>query len=146
MEKLPKTLIEKDKEFNVTVSKILDKGIIVTIDGTGYTEFIHISKLSDAYVSDINDIISVGDKLTAKGLITRNGAELTLQHLRLRPKSNPRPSDISFKQHVPKVSAPAMSIDDMISNANKTMQEKYGQRLKKTDGRRGSRRGGRGNR
>lgn len=146
MERLPKTLIENDKSYDVTVSKILDKGIIVTINGTGYTEFIHISKLSDAYVSDIAEIVSVGDKLVAKGFIGRNGAELTLQHLKLRPKLDSKPADIGFQQHVPKVSAPAMSIDDMISNANKTMQEKYGQRLKKTDGRRGSRRGGRGNR
>lgn len=78
--------LEVGKEYQVIVKKILVNGIIVQINDTKFTDFIHISKISESFVCDINEYVHVGDTLTAiavKSLTKRNdkhdGLELSLQ-------------------------------------------------------------------
>ena len=137
MTQLPKTLIVQDKEYTVTVLKIIAKGIIVNLSGTDYTEFIHISKLSDIFISNINEFIKVGDTYVAKGMITNGRSELSLQHLKLRPfkeDTNSRPR-VTHSPTYPQKSEPK-SIDDMIMSAELSMKDKYGRKLQKTATRR----------
>lgn len=67
--------LEVGKEYQVIVKKILVNGIIVQINDTKFTDFIHISKISESFVCDINEYVHVGDTLTAiavKNLTKRN--------------------------------------------------------------------------
>lgn len=87
----PSGSLEIGTEYQVIVNKILANGIIVQIKDTKFTDFIHISKISTNFVSNINDYVNVGDILTAiavKSLAKRNdehdGFELSLQHLQLK--------------------------------------------------------------
>lgn len=57
--------LEIGQRYKVTITRILRRGIIVQINGTEFTEFIHISKLSDRFVANISDIVTVGDVIDA---------------------------------------------------------------------------------
>lgn len=105
--------IEVGKLYRVTVVKILHHGIIVQIDNTADTEFIHISKLSHSYISNISDVISVGDVADALCINSGGRVELSLQHTQL-----PGMCTKSQTTHT------TSSIDDMIAAADCVLQEK----------------------
>lgn len=113
--------LEVNKEYTVTVQKILKTGIIATVDGSEDTEYIHISKISKDYVQDIEEYVSIGDVLNAKAIFHKDKPELSLQHLPLKrkqPKSiyiPPTPNNSSNK-----------SLDDMIAAANASLKDKIG--------------------
>lgn len=114
--------IQEGQMYGVTVVKILPKGIIVQIQGTSETEFIHISKLSVKFVSDISKLVQVGDKLEAMCIQGKEKLELSLQHLHLE----------SLYKHVERnklspennTSQQTTSVDDMIAAAERDFKEK----------------------
>ncbi|MCM1226382.1 MAG: S1 RNA-binding domain-containing protein [Clostridium sp.] len=127
MEGIQRIHIREGDIYNVKVVKILTKGIIVLIEDSGTTEFIHISKIADSFISDINDFVSVGDELTAMGIksiddkrVTENNGELSLHHLHLKPKNNISYVDTELITDIAK----EKNLDDMIAAADQCLKEK----------------------
>lgn len=132
--RLPEDMIIDGKIIPVTVVAVTGSGVIVQVDNTEYTAFIHISKIANDYVKDVNDYISIGDKFSAKGIRSGAKPELILSHLDLKPvykKAEPKkeykpkqpiqpaPEQFTSTQHIPK------SLDDMIADANRSYKDKF---------------------
>lgn len=113
--------LQKDKSYEVTVTKILQRGVIVQIDGMEDTEFIHISKLSTKFVSDISKIVNVGDKYTAIAVYNPeySRVELSLKHINHAPHRKSHSTVHSMKSEQRK-----QSLDDMIAAADSVLKEK----------------------
>ncbi len=120
---LPQEMIELGKEYQVAVIKILDRGIVVQLKDTQYTEFIHISKLSTRYVSDIHAYVKVGDEFSALCIQGDGKRELSLKHLQLAPiyenagskkELTEEDSNTKTKSH----------LDEMIAASNLSLMEK----------------------
>ena len=114
--------IQEGQMYEVTVIKILPKGIIVQIKGTSDTEFIHISKLSVKFVSDISKLVHVGDTLEAVCIHGKEKLELSLQHLHLESlckyvERKKLPEEKTTRQQV-------SSLDDMIAAVERDFKEK----------------------
>lgn len=126
--------LEIGKFVDAEVIRIIDKGAVVRLED-GHTELIHLSKISNKFVRDVNDYLSVGDRLKAevvKG--TYKEAELSIKYLDLslkkkeelvneKPVENSNPKK-SYNQ-VKKESFPQMSLDDMIKQSNKQFDDKF---------------------
>lgn len=67
-----------------TVTGVTAYGAFVGLDGGG-TGMIHISKLSDSFVSDINSVIKKGDIVTARVISVDNG-RIALSMVADKPK------------------------------------------------------------
>lgn len=121
----PDGFLDEGKDYTVTVTKILSKGIIVKIKDTEYTDFIHISKISTEFVSNINEYVKVGDILSAR-VIKRNGGisepELSLQHLHLKSLYHTEGSTYDTELAT-KVSS-ERNLEDMIAAANLSLKDK----------------------
>jgi predicted RNA-binding protein with RPS1 domain len=100
----------------VTVNKILERGAVVSINGTDKTAFIHISKISSAYVTNIAEYIDIGQSYDAECLDPEK-PELSLKHLNLRPKFSEPSKDSPDRRR-------EMSLDEMIAKANAAFQDK----------------------
>lgn len=137
---LPEEKIIAGELMPVTVLGIAKTGIIVQVDNTEYTAFIHISKIAKGYVNDINDYVTKGDKFNAMGSTKGKKPELILTHLDLQPKesadipikpdkpaptSQPAPEQYVPEQHIPK------SLDDMIAEADRSYKAKFSNKDKK---------------
>lgn len=114
--------IQEGQVYKVVVTKILPRGIIVQIQGTSDTEFIHISKLSVKFVSDISKLVIVGDKLEAVCIQGKDRLELSLQHLHLESLYK----HVERKQLPPKKSTKqkSTSVEDMIAAVERDFKEK----------------------
>lgn len=97
--------IEPNSEYEVEVIRIVKSGVIVKLEDSS-TELIHISNLSNRFVSKIEDVVSVGDKLKAYGKADRDKCFLTL----VSPNSK-------FEKKV-------KTLDEMISEMEKIHQDK----------------------
>lgn len=121
--RLDKTKIEVGKSYPIQVIHISAKGIICKIVDDNLdvltTGFIHISKIANAFINDINEYVAVGDKFNAVGISTDNGNELSLQHLNLKPKTAAPKAEVYVK---PK------TLDEMIDSANSSFKDKQGKR------------------
>lgn len=115
-------MLELGKSYQVTVVKLLDKGAIVSVPGSKSTEFIHISKLSSAYVSKVSDVVSVGDTIMTKCIENKQ-----LNKLELSPRDFSEQS-LYIVDHNPTRKSTAKSdskkLDSMIQAANKAFHEK----------------------
>lgn len=124
--------LEIGKFVDVEVILIIDKGAVVRLED-GHTELIHLSKVSNKFVRDVNDYLAVGDRLKAevvKG--TYKETELSIKYLDLSPKKkevNQKPIENSNTKksynQTKKESFPQMSLDDMIKNSNKQFDDKF---------------------
>lgn len=126
--------LEIGKFVDVEVIRIIDKGAVVRLDD-GHTELIHLSKISNKFVRDVNDYLSVGDRLKAEVIKgTYKESELSIKYLDLSPKKkeevvDEKPVEIkkpdkSYNQ-VKKEPFPQMSLDDMIKQSNKQFDDKF---------------------
>ena len=124
--------LEIGKFVDVEVIRIIDKGAVVRLED-GHTELIHLSKVSNKFVRDVNDYLAVGDRLKAevvKG--TYKETELSIKYLDLSPKKkevNQKPVENSNLKksynQTKKESFTKMSLDDMIKNSNKQFDDKF---------------------
>ena len=131
---LPLEEIVPGKTLPVTVIGIAKTGIIVQVDNTEYTAFIHVSKIARGYVENIADYISVGERYDAMGYDKGFKPELVLTHLNLKPKHRNSSEQVQKKpvpkkpeipeQYTPKQHTPK-SLDQMIEDANKSFKDKY---------------------
>lgn len=99
--------------YSVTVIKLLARGIVVQLTGTSQQEFIHISKLSEKFVSNVSDAVKIGDTLDAMCVKSGDRVELSLKHLNL----------VKDNQSKHKSSK---SLDEMIASANASLKDKQG--------------------
>lgn len=124
--------LEIGKFVDVEVIRIIDKGAVVRLED-GHTELIHLSKISNKFVRDVNDYLVVGDRLKAEVIKgTYKEAELSIKYLDLSPKKkevNQKPIENSNLKksynQTKKESFPQMSLDDMIKNSNKQFDDKF---------------------
>lgn len=128
--------IEVGNTYTVNIISIRDKGVVVQPEGEQGTEFIHISKISSVYVSDISKFVKVGDTLKAICVSSQvKPAELSLLHLNLRPAAAPHESkgddynhksikQVIRRQHTPPpTSEVPTTLEDMIKKSNSQFQE-----------------------
>lgn len=149
----------------------LDVGAIVEGKVTGTTKFgafveiekgvnglIHISEISDSYVTDVSDFLEKGDLIKAKVLSTDNG-KISLSLKAAGPvspknKSNQKKSDSNMadsnnnndnvkSKEPPKVYRPfkkeePLSFEEMLSRFKKTSEEKMSDIKRNIDNKRGS--------
>ena len=122
--------IEEDTLYSLIVIKLLARGIVVQLDDTGNTEFIHISRISKQFVSNITDYVNIGQSLVAQGVKGRDGMnELSLIHLNLNQQE-------SSKQTIPKVANEPSAdkrLNEMIAAAETTMHDKIGRIQTRTE-------------
>ncbi|KRN25962.1 S1 domain-containing RNA-binding protein [Lacticaseibacillus camelliae] len=64
--------IEVGEKLTGKVTGITNFGAFVDL-GSGTTGLVHISEISDAYVKDIHDVLSVGDEVTVKVMTIKDG-------------------------------------------------------------------------
>lgn len=126
-------------EFNVgdkhrvTVQKILNGGIIVSLDN-GETEFIHKSKISNDFIVNIEDFVSIGDVYTASVIVGKNmPTELTLRednHIGIKAQAKPHANTsksvnlVSKSTYTPAPNKSPATLEEMIANSTKVMQDK----------------------
>ena len=131
--RLDKTKIEVGKSYPIQIIHITAKGIICKIVDDNpdvlTTGFIHISKIANAFINDINEYVAVGDEFNAVGISTDNGNELSLQHLNLKPKyTAPEDKPIMHKKPYEKPRIEPATLDDMIEKANSSFKDKQGKK------------------
>lgn len=116
-------VIKEGALYPIIVTKLLARGIVVQLEDTGKTEFIHISRISKQFVSNITDYVNIGQSFVAQGVKGRDGMnELSLIHLNLNQQE---PS----KQVLPRVvEEPSANkrLDEMIAAAETSMHDKVG--------------------
>lgn len=126
-------------EFNVgdkhkvTVQKILNGGIIVSLDN-GETEFIHKSKISNDFIVNIEDFVSIGDVYTASVIVGKNmPTELTLRednHIGIKAQAKPHTNtsksvNLAAKgTYTPAPNKSPATLEEMIAKSTKVMQDK----------------------
>lgn len=129
-------------KYPVTVVELKDFGAIVELsDAT--TSLIHISKISDCYVRDVADFLSVGMELTAVGVEGKNRpVELSLTHLNLKPlyhttrsrrvlngSRTERPEALPNFNRVHTSASPSKSasrsLEDMIEDSDAVLKDKF---------------------
>ena len=126
-------------EFNVgdkhrvTVQKILNGGIVVSLDN-GETEFIHKSKISNDFIVNIADFVSIGDVYTASVIVGKNmPTELTLRednHIGIKAQAKPHTNtsksvNLATKStYTPAPNKSPATLEEMIANSTKVMQDK----------------------
>lgn len=145
------------QKYEVVVRHIKPKKGIV-VEFVGYegemTEFIHISKISDKFVVNIEDFVTCGEILVAEcveGLA--HPLELSLKHLNLQPRtasksctsgrptvgviSHGRRVASSYQSAIKEVermmSKPSPTLDEMIADSNKVLQDKMKDRKARYD-------------
>ena len=141
--------LEAGKKYDVIVIRAIKSGIIVRLKDDGSTELIHVSNISDRFVKNVEDFVTIGEEYTAECIDGYDGRlQLSLKHLNLKNsrKSNIRTEDInvipapprkqyhrttnrSGKFHMKPVADSTSNLDDMIAACDKVLKDKLsGQR------------------
>ncbi len=125
------------------VTGIKDFGAFVDI-GNGQSGLVHISQISNDYVKDIHDKLSVGDIVTAV-VVGDNHGKIALS---IKQAQSPQPSKAGKKTYhhdkptVKKTSSEGF--DDLLADFMKESQDRLSTLKKNTEGKRGGRGGRRG--
>ena len=128
-------MLELNNHYSVTVVKILERGAVVTISGIdGKTGFIHISNISESFVSNINEYLTVGQTLDAVCTDTEKFS-FSIKHLGLK-RNVPEKAHHDDRKGSPqrRTGQPPefqhdrakkdYSVDDMIARANASLKDK----------------------
>ena len=141
----------------------IEVGQIVTGKITGLTKFgafvelekgtsglVHISEVSDSFVKDIHDVLSVGDTVTVKVLKIADDGKISLSIRKAVTNTQPKEPRKSFhkpsftkKSNTP-TSSKGKDFDSLMSDFLKDSDERLSSLKKNTEGKRGGR-GGRRN-
>lgn len=126
------------EKYKVVAERILERGIVARLED-GTTQFIHISQLSDRFVKNISDVITVGEEYEASCIVSKvKGAELSLRkEEKYTPKKFERPAAQNHEapnrynnwkpaaqqqRYVPKQGTP--DLEQMIKKMNKDFESK----------------------
>lgn len=145
------TEIKIGEKYQVVVIKYLEKGVLVTLADGSYDEslFIHLSKISPKFVTDVSDFVTVGETYEVEvneSSIPGKPFELSLLHLNLQskhpytpraPRRDNPPSLNTSQQHKqypqrrpsdhgkPRSQRPNKSFDDMLKSAEAAYNDKF---------------------
>lgn len=101
--RVPDNYLAEGEIYNLTVTAVKERCLVVMIDGTEYTAIIHISNLSNRFITNISEFADVGTHLRAKAVKRNGNVELSVKDL----ESNQ--SDIQPKQYSRRPSQPTRS-------------------------------------
>lgn len=149
--------VEVGAKVSGKVTGITNFGAFVDL-GEGKTGLVHISEISDAYVKDIHDVLSVGDTVTVKVMTIKDGKiGLSIRKAEDHPQtSENRNSHPAEHQHTSKPhrafngnhggnrgreQAPKSDFDEMMSGYLKESEDRLSSLRKNTEGKRGGRGG-----
>lgn len=123
-------MLELNKKYNVSVLKVLDKGLIVSIENSSDTAFIHISKLSYEYISDINEFAKIGDTFEALCVNGLGKLELSIKactpnRYNKKAKNSVNPKQTS-ESPTDTLSIGSKNLEDMIASADAVLRDKLG--------------------
>ena len=107
--------LQNNEIYKVKVTKILKNGIIVELQN-GDTEFIHISEISDDFVSDIKSIVDVNQTIDCKCFYKTKLNKSVLSVKRMHYRS-PKPNTNKCNQQY-------NNLDKMIKEAQKSYEDK----------------------
>lgn len=141
--------IEVGGKLSGKVSGITHFGAFIDL-GEGKTGLVHISEVSNSYVKDINDVLSIGDTVEVKVMSVGDDGKIGLSIRRLQedtaPKREERPRAPRKEYRKPTVqsSQKKQSFDDLMSEFMKESEDRLLSLKRNTEGKRGGR-GGRRN-
>ena len=116
--------LELGKVYNVTISRIIERGVVVTVSGYDSTGFVHISEISDKFVQSISDFVAVGETYEAVCIDTVK-ASFSLKQAKLMPKSHGMKESAKEQRRKDFVKRDGnLSLDDMIARANASLADK----------------------
>ncbi|MCO6540989.1 MAG: RNA-binding protein S1 [Lactobacillus sp.] len=125
------------------VTGIKDFGAFVDI-GNGQSGLVHISQISNDYVKDIHDKLSVGDIVTAVVVGDNHGKiALSIKQAQEPSASHHNKSQNHYHKPAPK-KVPSEGFDDLLADFMKESQDRLSSLKKNTEGKRGGRGGRRG--
>ena len=78
--------IEVESIVSGKVTGITNFGAFIDL-GDRKTGLVHISEISDSYIKDIHDVLSVGDEVTVKVLTIASDGKIGLSIRKAQPKS-----------------------------------------------------------
>ncbi|MFC0234433.1 S1 domain-containing RNA-binding protein [Vagococcus entomophilus] len=141
--------IEVGAKLAGKVSGITNFGAFIDL-GEGKTGLVHISEVSNSYVKDIHDVLTVGDQVTVKVMSVGDDGKVglsirrTLEETKERPKKEyTRPHHSAPKKAAPQV-AKKQDFDSLMSSFLKDSDDRLTSLKRNTEGKRGGR-GGRRN-
>ncbi len=143
--------IEVGAKLSGKVSGITNFGAFIDL-GEGKTGLVHISEVSNNYVKDIHDVLTVGDEVIVKVMSVGDDGKVGLSIRRTqenettnRPKREfQRPARQAPKKTAPQVMDKKQDFDTLMSSFLKDSDDRLTSLKRNTEGKRGGR-GGRRN-
>ena len=79
--RVPENYLIAGEVYDVTVAAVKERCIVVSIDGTEYTDIIHISNISSKFITNLAEYAYVGMNLKAKAVKWNGKVELSVKAL-----------------------------------------------------------------
>ncbi|MDN6639888.1 MAG: S1 domain-containing RNA-binding protein [Tetragenococcus sp.] len=145
--------IEVGEKLNGKVSGITNFGAFIDL-GNKKTGLVHISEISNSFVKDIHNVLTVGDEVTV--LVTSVGDDgkigLSIRKVEDKPQENKQESDNSSKRptqkkpqtHNQSAGNKQEDFDELMNSFLKESDDRLSSLRRNTEGKRGGR-GGRRN-
>lgn len=131
------------------VTGITNFGAFVDL-GEGKTGLVHISEVSDSYIKDIHDVLTVGDEVTVKvmsdqngkiGLSIRKAVDQPKVQEHPRPQSRPNNNRGGYRKPEHSSAPKKEDFDDLLSGFLKDSEDRLSTIKRNTEGKRGGRGG-----
>ncbi len=138
-------MVEVGEVFEGKITGITDFGAFVALpDGT--TGLVHISEVSNTFVSNIREFLSEGQEVKVKVLEINEKGKVSLSIKQVeqpekkeKPKKS-RPKPVGW-QGLPEKQTDNMSFEDMLASFKKTSEDRMSDLKRSTESKRGSYRG-----
>ena len=142
--------IEVGAKLQGKVSGITNFGAFIDL-GEGKTGLVHISEISDGFVKDIHDVLTVGDEVTVK--VTSVGDDgkvgLSIRKAQDQPQPEKKPFKREFRDNNRSKAAPKgkpqnsgkQDFDSLMSSFLKDSDDRLSSIKRNTEGKRGGRGG-----
>lgn len=131
------------------VTGITNFGAFVDL-GEGKTGLVHISEVSDSYIKDIHDVLTVGDEVTVKvmsdqngkiGLSIRKAVDQPKVQEHPRPQSRPNNNRGGYRKPEHSSAPKKEGFDDLLLGFLKDSEDRLSTIKRNTEGKRGGRGG-----
>lgn len=111
--------IEVGAKLQGKVSGITNFGAFIDL-GAGKTGLVHISEVSNGYIKDIHDVLSVGDEVTVKVISVNDDGKIGLS---IR-KAQEQPVELNEEQHPKRYQKDTRDTRDTRDNRSRVTQKK----------------------
>lgn len=139
--------IEVGDKLSGKISGITHFGAFVDL-GEGKTGLVHISEVSNTYVKDINEVLTVGDAVDVKVMSIGNDGKIGLSIKRLQEMPEPRREERAPRKEYRKPvvqqqhsTQKKQNFDDLMSDFMKESEDRLLSLKRNTEGKRGGRGG-----